>query len=167
MTSIYTTPRSEIGTPIFDLLKEVGGTCPTGDAPRLAFTKLLPPDVAAHVTLHMDFPQCQRFEELRTFTDKYVKVMTALDRQRKGVRSQAPVRLIDNLNSDGEFDGLAIDDAESDDNSDFVYPAIGGLDVEQRVCSVSLYECERLHSSRAWRRRPVSTTAWRTWTIPA
>ena len=115
------------------LLKEAGGSCPTGDTQRLAFTKLLPPDVAAHVILHMDLPQYQSFEELRKFTDKYVKVMTILDRQRKGVRSQAPVRLVDNLNSDGDFDGLAIDDAEFEDNSDFIYPALDGLDVEQRV----------------------------------
>ena len=104
-----------------------------GDAQRLAFTKLLPPDVAAHVTLHMDIPQYQSFEELRKFTDKSVKVMTALDRQRKGVRSQAPVRLVDNLNIDGEFDGLAVDDAEFEDDSDFIYPALDGLDVESRV----------------------------------
>ena len=69
------------------LFKEAGGEKPTGDAERLAFTKPLPPDVAAHVTLHMDLPQFKNFEELRKFTDKYVKVMTSLDRQRKGVRS--------------------------------------------------------------------------------
>ena len=38
------------------LFKEAGGQRPTGDAERLAFTKLLPPDVASHVTLHMDLP---------------------------------------------------------------------------------------------------------------
>ena len=32
------------------LFKEAGGEKPTGDAERLAFTKLLLPDVAAHVT---------------------------------------------------------------------------------------------------------------------
>ena len=102
---------------------------------------------------------------MRNFTDKYVKVMTALDRQRKGVSFQVPVRLIDNLNSDGEFDGLAIDDAEYEDEDSFVYPALDGLDVEQRVeVLTSLYEGERLHSSSTWRRRPVSTATWRTWT---
>ena len=81
----------------------------------------------------MDLPQYKSFEELRKLTDKYVKVMTSLDRQRKGVKSQVPVRLIDNLNSDGEFDGLAIDDSEYGDEDNFVYPALDGLDVEQRV----------------------------------
>ena len=51
------------------LFKEAGGQRPTGDAERLAFTKILPPDVAAHVTLHMDFPQYQNFKELRKLTD--------------------------------------------------------------------------------------------------
>ena len=37
------------------------------------------------------------------------------------------------MNSDGEFDGLAIDDAEYEDKDNFVYPARDGLDVEQRV----------------------------------
>ncbi len=90
----------------FRLFKEAGGELPTGDAQRLAFTKLLPPDVAAQVTLHMDLPQYKEFGELRKFTDKYVKVMTSLDRQRKGVKSQAPVRLVDRINSDGEREGL-------------------------------------------------------------
>ena len=99
----------------------------------MAFTKLLPPDFAAHVSLHMGLPEYQNFLELRKLTDKYVKVMTSLDRHRKGVRSQVPVRLVDNLNSDGEFDGLAIDDAEFEDDGDFICPALDGLDVEQRV----------------------------------
>ena len=74
----------------------------------------------------MDFPQHQSFEELRKFTDKYMKVMTALDRHRKGVRSQAPVRLVDNFNINGEEDGYAIDGADEDD-ANFVYPALDGL----------------------------------------
>ena len=85
----------------FRLFKEAGGPRPVGDAAKVAFTKLLPPDAAAHVMLHMDLPQYQSFEALRKFTDKYVKAMTALDRKRKGVRSQAPVRLSDNINSNG------------------------------------------------------------------
>ena len=102
------------------LFSEAAGQRPTGHAERLAFTKLFPPDVAAHVTLHMDLPQHRKFEELRKFKDKYVKVMTSLDRQRKGVRSQAPVRLVDILNSNGEFDGLAIDDERYEDEEDFI-----------------------------------------------
>ena len=39
------------------LFKEAAGQRPTGNAQRLAFTKFLPADVAAHVTLHMDLPQ--------------------------------------------------------------------------------------------------------------
>ena len=38
------------------LFTTAGWVAPTGDAERLAFVKLLPPDVAAHVMLHMDMP---------------------------------------------------------------------------------------------------------------
>ena len=38
------------------LFKEAGGQRPTGDARSPAFMKLLPADVGAHVTLHMDLP---------------------------------------------------------------------------------------------------------------
>ena len=62
-----------------------------------------------------------------------MKVMTSLDRQRKGVRSQAPVRLVDKLNSDGEDDGYAIDGAEYEDEDNFIDPALDGLDVDQKV----------------------------------
>ena len=39
------------------LFTTAGGQPPTGDAQWIAFTKLLPPDVAAHVSLHMDLPE--------------------------------------------------------------------------------------------------------------
>ena len=39
------------------LIETAGGHPPTGDAQRPAFTKLLPPDVAAHVSLHTDLPE--------------------------------------------------------------------------------------------------------------
>jgi hypothetical protein len=114
------------------LFKEAGGQPPTGDAQRLAFTKLLPHDVAAHVTLHMNLPQYRDFHELRKFTDNYVKVMTSLYRQRKGVKSSAPVRLVEAFNGQMEEDGWAIE-GEEQEEEDFVYPALDGLDVEQRV----------------------------------
>ena len=99
----------------------------------LPFTKLLPHDVAAHVTLHMDLPQYRTYEALKTFTDKYVKVMTSLDRQRRGQRA-APqaVRLVDNLDSQGEEDGYAIDGPQEDED-DFIYPELDSLDVDQRI----------------------------------
>ena len=144
------------------LFKEAGGQRPSGDAERLAFTEILPPDVAARVTLHMDLPQYGNFEELRKFTDKYVKVMTALARQRKGVRSEAPVCLIDNINSNGEEDGCAIGGAEHDDEDNLVYPALDGLDVDQRIEVLAFYACKRLHAGRPRSRRSLSVTPRRT-----
>ena len=114
------------------MLKEAGGQRPVADAEKLAFTKLLPADVAARVTLHMDLPQYRDLEELRKFTDKYVKVMTSLDRQRKGVRSTASVRIVEAYNGQGEDDGYAIDGAKGDDEK-LIYPDLEGLDVDQRI----------------------------------
>ena len=62
-----------------------------------------------------------------------MKVMTSLDRQRKGVKSSAPVRLIEAYNGQYEEDGYAIDGDEEAEEDNFVYPALDGLDVEQRV----------------------------------
>ena len=75
----------------------------------------------------------QRFEALELFTDKYVKIMTSLDRQRRGQRA-APqaARFVDSYNSQGEEDGYAMDGAENGDEN-FVYPDLEGLDVEQRM----------------------------------
>ena len=60
------------------LFTTAGGAAPTGDAERLAFVELLPPDVAAHVTLHLDLPAYQEFSALKKFASKYVTVMTGL-----------------------------------------------------------------------------------------
>ena len=115
------------------LFAQAGGQKLSGEAQKLAFTKLLPHDVAAHVTLHMDLPQYRTYEALKIFTDKYVKVMTSLDRQRRGQRA-APqaVRLVDNLDSQGEEDGYAIDGLYEDEEG-FSYPELDNLDVDQRV----------------------------------
>ena len=62
------------------LFTAAGGHAPEGDAKRLAFIKILPPSVAAHVTLHDEI--FQDFEKLKRFAIKYVKVNTGLDAQR-------------------------------------------------------------------------------------
>ena len=54
--------------------------------------------------------------------DKYVKVMTSLHRQRKGVKSSAPVRLIEAYNGQGEEDGYAID-GDGPDGGQFRLPS--------------------------------------------
>ena len=58
--------------------------------------------------------------------------MTSLDRQRKGTRA-APIRLVDNFNAQAEEDGYAIDGEEEVDDDNFVYPALDGLDGDQRI----------------------------------
>ena len=65
------------------LFKAAGGREPEGEAKRIAFIKLLPPDVRAHVTLHQDMPQYQDFNELKRFALKYIKVMLGLNAERK------------------------------------------------------------------------------------
>ena len=65
------------------LFTKAGGVAPTGDAERLAFVKLLPPDVAAHVTLHIDLRAYREFSALKKFASKYNKLMTAFAEARK------------------------------------------------------------------------------------
>ena len=50
----------------------------TGDAERLAVVKLPPPDVAAHVTLHIDLTVYWEFSALTKIASKYVMAMTGL-----------------------------------------------------------------------------------------
>ena len=85
------------------LFTAAGGTAPEGDAKRLAFIKILPPAVAAHVTLHDEI--FQDFEKLKRFAIKYVKVNTGLDAQRG-----RPVKLLErddfnNQRAPGSWEG--------------------------------------------------------------
>ena len=73
------------------LFTAASGVAPEGDAKRLAFIKLLPPAVAAHVTLHDENPEYKDFEKLKRFAIKYVKVNTGLDAQ----RGKAPLKLVE------------------------------------------------------------------------
>ena len=56
----------------------------------------------------MDLPEYREFDALVRFADKYVKVMTSLERQRMGQRA-APVRLVEAIGSQGEDDGVCAD----------------------------------------------------------
>ena len=56
------------------LFKEAGGQRPTDKRRRGAGVhEVFLPDVRAHVMSYMHLPQCTEVEELRRFTDKYVK----------------------------------------------------------------------------------------------
>ena len=61
----------------------------------MAFIKLLPPDLAGHVLMHNDLPQYKSFDSLKSFTEKHVKVMLGLERQRKGQRQSQPLKLLE------------------------------------------------------------------------
>ena len=92
---------------------------------------MLPCDANVYITMHMDLPEYRDFDTLRRFADKHVKVMTSLERQRKGVRA-APVRLVEAYGGQVEGDEGQDDNAEGAEE-DFVYPALDGLDVEQQL----------------------------------
>ena len=92
------------------LFTPAGGAAPTGDAERLAFVKLLPPDVAAHVTLHLDLPAYREFSALKKSASKYVKVMTGLQEARKRQRRPDHLKLVDARDHD--------DHSDSDDHND-------------------------------------------------
>ena len=44
---------------------------------------MLPPDVSAHVTMHMELPQYATYGALKAFALKYVKVMQGISATRK------------------------------------------------------------------------------------
>ena len=70
------------------LFTAAGGKAPEGDAQRIAFIKLLPPAVAAHVTLYSDgFPD---YAPLKRFALRYIKINMGLDAQRG-----RPVKLVE------------------------------------------------------------------------
>ena len=72
------------------LFTAAGGKAPEGDAQRIAFIKLLPPSVAAHVTLYSDgFPD---YAPLKRFALRYIKINMGLEAQRASSR---PVKLFD------------------------------------------------------------------------
>ena len=60
---------------------------------RIAFVKLLPPDVRAHVTLHQDMAMYQDFTELKRLVLKYIKVMIGLKADRR--RAAQPLKLFE------------------------------------------------------------------------
>ena len=66
------------------LFTTAGGAAPVGDAERLAFVKLSPSDVAAHVPVHMDLPAYPDLGALKKFASKYVKEITGLKRLGRG-----------------------------------------------------------------------------------
>ena len=72
------------------LFTAAGGEAPRGDAQRIAFIKLLPPSVAAHVTLYSD--NFTEFGPLKRFALKYIKINMGLDAQRSTSRA---VKLVD------------------------------------------------------------------------
>ena len=57
------------------LFSAAGGAVPSSDQKRLSFIAMLPPDVSAHVTMHMELPQYAAYGAFRAFALKYVKVM--------------------------------------------------------------------------------------------
>ena len=75
------------------LSKAAGGREPEGDAKRIAFVKLLPSDVRAHITLHQDMPTYQASTELKRFALKYIKVMIGLNADRR--RAAQPLKLFE------------------------------------------------------------------------
>ena len=74
------------------LFTAAGGKAPEGDAQRIAFIKLLPPSVAAHVTLYADNQEFSEYTALKRFALRYIKIMMGLDAQRATTR---PLKLVE------------------------------------------------------------------------
>ena len=95
------------------LYTEAGGEKPTGEPERMAFIRLLPPDVAAHVLLHQALPQYATFDNLKRFTEQYVKVMLGLNRQRKG-QAHSHLKLVEASLDDYETQYVEEEQEEED-----------------------------------------------------
>ena len=68
------------------LFKAAGRSEPEPGAKRLAFVGILPPDVAAHVSMHLDEPAYSIYATLKAFSMKYVKVIMGLAAARRAGR---------------------------------------------------------------------------------
>ena len=62
------------------LYKAAGGDEITEAQKRLTFIQMLPRDVCAYVTMHIDLPEYTKFAHLKKFALKYVKVISSLNR---------------------------------------------------------------------------------------
>ena len=115
------------------MFKAAGGRELEGDAKSIAFIKLLPPDVRAHVTLHQDMPQYQDFDELKRLALKYIKVMLGINAERK-MRAQ-PVRLVQEGQGDheDEDDQGDLQDMIDSDGDAVDIPKFADMEVDARV----------------------------------
>ena len=74
------------------------------------------PDVAAHVTLHLDLLEYRDFSALKKFASKYVKVMKGMVESRKRQCPDQPVRFLEA--QDHDDDHSHDDDHNNDHNND-------------------------------------------------
>jgi hypothetical protein len=74
------------------LFSAAGGALPGPDQKRLSFIAMMPPDVSAHVSMHMELPQYATYSSLKTFALKYVKVMQGISAARRRTR---PARVVE------------------------------------------------------------------------
>ena len=62
------------------LFKKAGGQEPPDEQKRITLVRMLPMEIAAHVSLHWELAEYNAFKKLRDFTFKYVKVLRNLRR---------------------------------------------------------------------------------------
>ena len=65
------------------LYKAAGGDDISEQQKRLTFIQMLPRDVCAYVTMHIELPEYHKFADLKRFALKYVKVISSLNRTAK------------------------------------------------------------------------------------
>ena len=72
------------------LYKKAGGAEPTDADRRLTLLQILPAEIAAHATMHMDSPEHDTYLKLKKYVIKYVKTLKGI--KRSGAR---PAHLVD------------------------------------------------------------------------
>ena len=100
--------------------------------------KLLPPDVAAHVTLHINLPAYKEFSALKKFASKCVRVMAGLHEARKRQQRPDHLKLVEARDYDDHNDNDDQNDNNNDshnDNNDdgFHIPDFDAMEVPQQV----------------------------------
>ena len=133
------------------LFSAAGGVPPSSEQKRLSFVAMLPPDVSAHVTMHLELPQYATYGALKAFALKYVKVMQGISAARKRTR---PAHVVEEV-CEGEPEDSA---AEEDDLRQRLN------ETEDPAEQIEILAFMRARGTcRAWSGRPLSTSSRWPW----
>ena len=117
------------------LLREAGGQLPPDHQLRLTLIHVLPIDISAYVTMHLELPKYATYESLKRFVLKYVEVQRILRRA-----GHKPAHILDEARapdaaktSDASSKGSEYSDENDDEEAELLERLAAAEDVEERV----------------------------------